>query len=77
MVFFRLFAGEAPLDADAAPPGPPACFLHVRDAGVAARPPSAFMVQEWPNVQLEYVLKAMGGRTAELSDELLYYLGTS
>lgn len=44
MVFFRLFAGEAPLDADAAPPGPPACFLHVRDAGVAARPPSAFMV---------------------------------
>lgn len=38
---------------------------------------SAFMVQEWPNVQLEYVLKAMGGRTAELSDELLYYLGTS
>ena len=50
MVFFRLFAGEAPLDADAAPPGPPACFLHVRDAGVAARPaPSAFiMVREWP-----------------------------
>ena len=45
MVFFRLFVGEAPLDADAAPPDPPACFLHVRDAGVAARPPSAFMVR--------------------------------
>ena len=53
MVFFRLFAGEAPLDADAAPPDPPACFLHVRDAGAAARPPSAFMVREWPGERTE------------------------